>query len=237
MPASHSPARVAAPVGRHRAFRHGLTVFTAVLVLWALLPPGAALARESGEATIAVGAVWPQGTYAAFADAGGLGNFRIAGRSNDSVVGFWLGLSAVFFRSDSTPVGIEIGNTGYLGKRRTSEWATAIHLGPQLGSGSHRAMFRPHVSVAPGFYLFFQDESIRLVDGDENITQHSIVRGRGGWRGFAGADFFFARKWGLALDFVYDQAFNVVGGRSARYQGIAIGVVLPMEDDGKGGVR
>lgn len=183
-----------------------------------------------GDLSILVGGLYPQDSFVHFSDDGpvftGRCAFHIPG-----VPGLipWLDLGGVFFRNTSGLTEDQTENLIVVAKENRDEWALYLHTGLQLGSPSRRGFFRPRASAGPGFYLFFLDRTLTLPGDVDPYYSKSISLGRAGWRGMIGSDFFFAQNWGVAVEFLYDQAWNVENGEDVRYAGFQIGVALPLE--------
>lgn len=198
-------------------------------------PGTSAQAAPFGEAVMAGGYMWPQGLFTEFADPGPTffvrGTYHMPGAA--SLVG-WLDMSYTQFRTNRSLADIRVpGYTG-VSVRVNSEWAGAIHFGAQVGSPTAKGFFRPRAGAGVGFNLFRRDDDYEYYDAFGEIARYpgddGLLLGRFGWRGIAGADLFFVPKWGIALDFIYDQVWNANGTSPSRYQGVTAGLVLPFTE-------
>lgn len=95
-------------------------------------------------------------------------------------------------------------------ERSTVESNAAFHVGMQIANPSRKAFFRPRVGLGLGVYYFWTE--LNLV-GDV-IESHDILEKqlRFGWRGSVGADFYFTRKLGISLEYIYDWVMDLDQG-------------------------
>ena len=211
--------------------------WTLCLVLMAVLSllPARTRAEESsvkGDVLILSGGTWPQGSTTQFSNAGWHLNLRVAPQLPflKGVVPI-AALGATFFPKESGLVEDETENFIVLAEEESDRFGGALNLGLQLGSPSRRGFFRPRAGIAPGFYFLTQEVSRRLPLDVDPYYEKTLWLGRVGWKGILGADFNVTKVVSIATEYVYDQIWDVEGGRTARYQGFAVGVAIAMESD------
>lgn len=208
-----------------------------------LLVISSSSASAIGELSFSIGGVYPQGSYAQYADPGvninGKGIFHIPSME---LISGWIDLNFSEFSSEETDIIVQVGNLADLLATQTiSETAFSMHGGLQLGSDSRRGFFRPRAAIGPGFYVFSTTSSARFDDADEDFYSESETQTKIGWRGALGVDLFFRTKWGISLDFLYDHVVDLnhtlefdqqsgaltKTGQAARFHSFMIGVVIP----------
>ena len=207
------------------------------------VPPEPAAAAEetsrapTGDFVVLGGGAWPQGSTTEFSDAGWNLNLRLATHLR-SIKGLipTLQLGGTFFPQESRLVDDYTDTFIVLAEEETDRWAGSFNLGLQLGSPTRHGFFRPRAGIAPGFYTLAREVQRTLPGEVDPYYTKTLWLGRLGWKGIVGADFFVSRMAGIALEFVYDQVWDVENGQSARYQGFALGVTFAMEqfDEPKG---
>ena len=200
--------------------------------------------RTVGDVTIGLGYSAPQGTFTRYADVGFHALLRVNFRAQEQFpLSFWLGLTYTHFSTEDSRVYVEFPDLydPYYGeaKELLKEKAYAVLFGVQLGNPTRRAFFRPRASFGVGLYVFATTVKYIALDwrDDEELWGYTDeILGRFGWRGVLGADFFFTPKWGIAVDLHYDHVLrlNLTAATesrnvTARFQGIAVGVVFAME--------
>lgn len=200
--------------------------------------------RTVGDFSIGLGYSAPQGTFTRYADVGFHALLRVNFRAQEQFpLSFWLGLTYTHFSTEDSRVYVEFPDLydPYYGeaKELLKEKAYAILVGVQLGNPTRRAFFRPRASFGVGLYVFATTVKYIALDGrdDEELWGYTDeILGRFGWRGVLGADFFFTPKWGIAVDLHYDHVLrlNLTADTesrnvTARFQGIAVGVVFALE--------
>jgi hypothetical protein len=197
------------------------------------LPPPAEAEEESmtGDVLFLAGGAWPQGSTTQFSDSGWDLNLRLAPHLPLKGVIPTMALSVTFFPSESGLVEDETDNFIVLAREESDRWAWALNLGVQLGSPTRRGFFRPRAGIAPGFYFLRKETSRTLPQDTVAYYNKSLWLGRLGWKGVIGADFAVSKVISVAAEFVYDQVWDVEGGRSARYQGFALGIAFSMESE------
>lgn len=216
------------------------------LVLALMFAVPCARAGMIGEVGVAGGVMTPQGTYAQYADPGAMLLLRINGHPKSiPILSSWLSAGGAFFGSEERAVLLTAPGTSnppLPAKQTISDDAFTLHLGVQLGSWTRRGFFRPRAAIAPGIYAFSTHTKVRPLDYTEDLMDDTESLVRLGWRGVIGTDLFFARKWGISIDFVYDHVQSMqnvvetdqsgltkVTSRPARYQTIMVGAVIPLE--------
>jgi hypothetical protein len=196
-----------------------------------------------GEFGGSVGVILPQGNFTRYSDPG----FNAVLRFNlhprpFPIASTWVDGCFSAFGSDESAVLLEGSSVAIPAKQSVSEYAASIHAGLQLGSWTRRGFFRPRAALAPGLYFFNTETSIRPLDYDEDIYNEVNTQLRVGWRGIVGLDLFFNPKWGISLDFVYDQVLSLhhvnesddsgnvqTTSQSARFQAFMIGAVVDFD--------
>ncbi len=205
-----------------------------------------------GEAAIAVGGSFPQGSFTRYADPGGMINFRATMHiPKVEMFVLWADFCYVSFSSETIDTYHytyhQVGNVTWTESspvdQVTEEVLHSGHIGLQLGSMTRRAFFRPRVALGIGFYSFSHTIEWKEEDGDSTIvvasesldSQFSF-----GWRVLLGVDFFITSQWGVTADFVYDHVFQLnqtdgvaetatkVDTKSdltSRFHGFTVGVV------------
>jgi hypothetical protein len=195
-----------------------------------LVPLAQAEASVEGDLLLLGGGAWPQGATTQFSDPGWNLNLRVAPHLPflKGVIPT-AGLGVNFFPGESRLVEDETQNFLVIAKEESDRFAWALNVGIQVGSPSRRGFFRPRAGIAPGFYFLIK-ETTRTLPGDTDpYYDKSLWLGRLGWKGVIGADFAVSPMVAIATEFVYDHAWSVEGGQSARYQGFAIGIAIAME--------
>jgi len=195
-----------------------------------------------GEGGLAGGWKWPLDDIKRFGDDGFTGWIRFNAHLSGFQAGSLLMLAGgTFFSSQDEPVFVSGGGTTFPARRTTSQYELSLNIGPQLGASTRTGFFRPRIAVAPGIYAFNTEESIRLLDDDEDFISETNTQIRFGWKGVAGVDLFFSQKLGVSLDFVYDAIWNLDYVESVdttgatrntgvgRYAGFLVGVIIPLE--------
>jgi len=198
-----------------------------------------------GEGGLAIGVKTPLDNIKYFGEDGLTGWVHANIHLNSlPVVSFTMLAGGTFFSSQSEPVFVSGGGTTFPAKRTTSHYELSLNIGPQLGASTRTGFFRPRIAVAPGIYAFNTDESVRLVDDDEDLISEDETQVRFGWKGVVGADLFVSRGWAISVDFVYDAIWNLdyvesvdsTGATSntgvGRYAGFLVGVTIPFEQVG-----
>jgi hypothetical protein len=194
----------------------------------------------AGELGFSGGVIFPQGDFARYSDPGPTFMLRVNPHlTKAKFISGWFTFGLNFFDSDETPV---IINDNIPGKKNVDQYGLSLHFGLQFGSESRRGFFRPRAAIAPGFYYFNTETSIRPLDYEEDLIEVNDGQFRFGWKAALGTDFFFSSRWGVSFDFIYDHVVNMKryvevdqeGNReevkqSSRFQGFHIGVVVTFE--------
>jgi hypothetical protein len=195
-----------------------------------------------GDVTLAGGGTWPQGSFAAYGDPGPQGLLRVTVQIPEvrAVMG-WMDVNYTHFSSETQPVDLEYLGRVFPADQSTSQDCLAFHLGVQAGNHTRRGFFRPRAGIGLGAYFFFTNVSlkeVRIGGEDEDVFDSDVTDSQEllGWRGQIGSDFFFTPRWGISFDLLYDHIWNLNRKdgdtnvrRTSRYQGFAIGVVIPFE--------
>jgi hypothetical protein len=217
-----------------------VSVVLLLLGLVALTPLSARAEGATGDFSIGVGMVYPQGDFASYGDPGP----NVCLRARVDVPGVsglsgWASLNYSGFSTDTISTDVSISGQTFPVDQTTSEDAVSFHVGLQLGSGSRNAFFRPRAGVGVGIYYFSTTRTLNstTTEGEdaeldsETLDSHACM----GWRGVVGADFYFKHGWGISVDLLYDHVFNLhrVKGdyeseRTSRYQGFSVGAVFPL---------
>ena len=195
-------------------------------------------AAPLGQFGVGGGAVWPQQEFASYSDPGPFFLVRADIRIPDFPAGAgWFDLNYTQFMCEEIDTEIELGEYTFDVVQRTTQNCLAAHAGLQIGSSSQHAFFRPRVGAGLGVYHFWTAIELRQDDwpgGDEEFLRETLdSHTKLGWRGIAGADFYFAHSWGISADFVYDEVWGlerVEGDAStdetATFYGFYLGVVI-----------
>lgn len=202
---------------------------TGLLFTAALAAPGRA-ESPIGDLSLLAGGAWPQGPFTRFANPGPVFSARVTPQL-PGVVGLtpWLDLSGIIFSEDQGLTEVETPNFIVLAEESRSEWGLSIHAGLQLGSPTRLGFFRPRIGIGPGFYVLNRSSSVTLPGEVDPFDSDTFTLGRAGFRGAAGADFFFTPNWGIAAEFLYDHIWSIEGRKSGRFQGFRLGVSFAME--------
>lgn len=223
-----------------------LAFLTLVLLLLTTTADGGTL----GEVGIAVGQTAPQGEFAKFADPGFNAMLRVNVHPKAfPIASTWIDLNVAVFGIEEREIILTAPGTSLPpipATEKISDYAVYIHAGLQLGSWTRKGFFRPRASLAPGLYLFNKHTSVRADNATEDLYSEDNALLRIGWRAVIGTDLFFTPKWGLSIEFMYDQVQNMHyiventqsgpsarSSRPARYHSIMAGVVIPLDIPGK----
>ena len=124
---------------------------------------------------------------------------------------FWVSLGANMFRASGSTINIPIPDGPVLtAERTTAESNAAFHVGMQIANPSRKAFFRPRVGLGLGAYYFWTELNFTGdVIESYNIQDSQL---RFGWRGSIGADFYFTRKLGINLEYIYDWVMDLDQG-------------------------
>jgi hypothetical protein len=194
-----------------------------------------------GEVTITIGYCSPQGEFASYSDPGP--QFSIRGELEIPGAPFlsgWADFSYTLFEHDSFDTEIEVGDFSFPVTQTTKQDAVSAHIGLQLSSHSDNEFFRyirPRAALGVGIYHFDTSVSLNTDSdiGDDIVLDSDTLDSHtcGGWRGILGADLYFDPRWGVCIEFVYDNVFglhrrdgDLESDETARFQSFSIGAVI-----------
>jgi hypothetical protein len=199
-------------------------------------------AKVFGDVTLAAGGTWPQGSFASYGDPGPHGLLRVSVQVPEvrALMG-WFDANFTHFSSQTSPAEIEVRGRTFPVDERISQDAFSMHLGLQVGNHTRSGFFRPRAGMGFGLYFFYSTytlKEVRVGGGDEEDFFSEVDDSQEllGWRGQIGADFFFVPRWGISFDLLYDHVWNLnrqegetSAKQTSRYNGFAIGIVVPFE--------
>ena len=192
-----------------------------------LLPQTARAGMDDHDVSITVGYVQPIGSTEDVLNDGPSFSVRfVPNRASGNVFTPMLDAGFTRFKAteDTLSVTGEIVTQIFI--QNQSQFAFNAHVGAQFGWPKRTGLFRPRAALGIGPYFLRLHNLERSADGTTvNNIQTDLLRL--GWRGIIGADFFFTKKWGLGLEYVYDDIFEVPAGHRARYHGLSLALVVP----------
>jgi hypothetical protein len=209
------------------------------LVLLFLATPARAAERPPIDVTAELGAVFPDGSLSRYASDGfALGLRGLWHVPGTEVLGLWGDVGFNIFSSESRRVSIPVnGGIDIPVEQKTEASGFSFHVGGALTPGSRRSFFRPRLGAGIGAYSLSTDNSWKGTNNDEPFAETTVDSDWGwGWRGLVGADLFFGRSWGVAIDYVVDQVYDLDktdGGETddspSSFDSILVGVTFALD--------
>lgn len=201
--------------------------------------PSRAAEKPAIDLTAGLGAVFPDGSLGRYASDGfaiGLrGVYHVPGTE---VLGLWGDVGFNIFSSERRRVSIPVsGGFDIPVDQTTDASGFNFHLGASLSPGSRRSFFRPRVGAGIGAYSLSTDISWKGTNNDEPFAETTVDSDWGwGWRGLVGADLFFGKSWGVAVDYLIDQVYDLdktEGGETdsspSSFDTILVGVTFALD--------
>ncbi|MEE9443721.1 MAG: hypothetical protein V3V99_13740 [candidate division Zixibacteria bacterium] len=213
-----------------------------IVVLILIAGSNLSLAGAFGEIAISAGGIFPQGSFARYADPGGMLTIRgTVHIPNMEMFVAWADFGFAQFARDEfdTYKKTEIPGLPPFYEpitQVTKEDMITGHIGLQLASMTKRALFRPRAALGIGFYLFSHEIEWKEDVGDSMVVIASKSldsKNCWGWRATVGLDMFFSPQWGGSFEMVYDHVFNLrqnesineTTNRTSRFNGFTIGLI------------
>lgn len=220
-----------------------MVVAIASFSLHATAAEGDTAHEPPSELILTIGGVSPLGNFSRYAEVGFMGAARVTCHpEHPGSLALFLNVAGMAFSSEDEGFVLEGQGISMQGTKTVDQYAAALHLGFQIGSGSRRSFFRPRLAIGPGMYLFNTETSWRIDGDDEDLREENEWQTRFGWRGILGTDLFISTQWAITIDFTYDYVWNLhhlleideLGrahsvSKSARFEGIMIGVALALD--------
>jgi hypothetical protein len=227
------------PSRRKTMMKFAAAALSILILALAPAPPARAAGKPPIDLTAELGAVFPDGSLSRYASDG----FAMTVRGlwhlpGTEVVGLWGDFGLNVFSSEERRVTIPVdGGIAIPVEQQTSSNGISFHIGGALSPGSRRSFFRPRLGAGIGAYNLSTDISWKGTHNAEPFARTTVDSDWGwGWRGLAGADFFFGRSWGVAVDYVLDQVYDLdktEGGETddspSSFDSILVGVTFALD--------
>lgn len=218
-------------------FAQCATGYVVTTVLLAAAGPRSACG-DVGEIGLSLGAMDPQGDFSDFAETGFHVKAHVSLHAPAARV-FALHVDGNFtwFSSSESAGQFEFSDgEPFIGIQSVDQTAYSLHVGPQLGSPTTHGVLRPRLGAGIGAYLFVIDTNVRPPDFEQGFDYETTYLGRFGWRANLGLDVFLGDSWGIAIDALYDQVWNLnlqtASGETVehpQYFGATLGVVFAFD--------